>query len=184
ITTRCLWSPRRKWRPAAWPTFIAIAASSNPPLARPRIPSVPKYLRSMQSLAGPAIANTRCACNVTCGEGHSLARRLDFRRPPGGARARLGAVRKRCERRAGGGFRPDRFGLAAWPADVARAARGGAAGHGDRADDRDRPGRPRRAADAGDVLSRSRRGNAVLGLRDARTARSVPDPRPGGRGAG
>src|SRR5690606_37203309 len=183
-TTRCLCSPRRKWRPAAWPTFMAVMASSKPPLARPRMPSVPKYLRSIRSLAGPAIAITRCACNVTRGEGHSPARRLDFRRPVGRARARLGVVRQRREWTPGGGLRADRFGLAARPADVDRAARGCAAGHRDRADDRHRARRPGRAADAADVLPRARRRNAVLGLRDARAARGLSDPGSRGRGAG
>src|SRR5690606_9922020 len=51
---RCLCVPRRKWRPAACPTFMAVAASSTPSLARPRMPSVPKYLRPIRSLASPA----------------------------------------------------------------------------------------------------------------------------------
>src|SRR6185436_4017865 len=45
MTTRCLWSPRRKWAPAAWPIRCAIAAVIGIWLVRPLIPSVPKNLR-------------------------------------------------------------------------------------------------------------------------------------------
>src|SRR5690606_7855402 len=63
---RCLWVPRRKWRPAACPTFIAVAASRTPSLARPRIPSVPKYLRPIRTLTSTADchAASRLQCHV------------------------------------------------------------------------------------------------------------------------
>src|SRR5271167_2493568 len=47
MTTRWRCSPRRKATPAAWPTFKATSAVILL-LARPRIPSVPKYLRAMR----------------------------------------------------------------------------------------------------------------------------------------
>src|SRR4051812_39339026 len=47
MTTRWRWSPRRKWAPAAWPTRCAISAVIGASLVRPRMPSVPKYLRVM-----------------------------------------------------------------------------------------------------------------------------------------
>src|SRR4249919_2044047 len=46
MSTRLRWSPRRKIRPAAWPTLSANSGVISP-LARPRMPSVPKYLRAM-----------------------------------------------------------------------------------------------------------------------------------------
>lgn len=50
ITTRWRWSPRRKTRPAAMPTRKAVSAVIAPSLALPRIPSVPKYLRTIRSI--------------------------------------------------------------------------------------------------------------------------------------
>jgi hypothetical protein len=47
MTTRWRWSPRRNARPAAWPTLSAISAVIWL-LARPLMPSVPKYLRAMK----------------------------------------------------------------------------------------------------------------------------------------
>src|SRR5271154_4143175 len=47
MTTRWRCSPRRKATPAAWPTLRATSAGSLL-LARPRMPSVPKYLRAMR----------------------------------------------------------------------------------------------------------------------------------------
>jgi len=48
ITTRLRWSPRRNARPAAWPTFSAISAVIWL-LARPWMPSVPKYLPGLRA---------------------------------------------------------------------------------------------------------------------------------------
>ena len=48
--SRWRWSPRRKTRPAAMPTRKAVSAVIAPSLALPRIPSVPKYLRTIRSI--------------------------------------------------------------------------------------------------------------------------------------
>ena len=48
ITTRWRCAPRVKMRPAAMPAFIAISGVSAEALVRPRMPSVPKYLRVME----------------------------------------------------------------------------------------------------------------------------------------
>ena len=48
MTTRWRCSPRWKARPAAWPTFKASSGVITP-LARPRMPSVPKYLPAILS---------------------------------------------------------------------------------------------------------------------------------------
>src|SRR5258705_1607901 len=50
MSTRWRWSPRRKISPAACPTLMASSGLITP-LARPRMPSVPKYLRPMMSPA-------------------------------------------------------------------------------------------------------------------------------------
>src|SRR5262245_12903333 len=46
MSTRWRCSPRRKISPAAWPTLSA-SSGVIVPLARPRMPSVPKYFRAM-----------------------------------------------------------------------------------------------------------------------------------------
>src|SRR6478736_1321259 len=50
MTTRWRCSPRRNTMPADWPTLRASSGVITP-LARPRMPSVPKYLRTMISPA-------------------------------------------------------------------------------------------------------------------------------------
>src|ERR1700761_787102 len=64
ITTRWRCSPRVKMRPAAMPAFMAISGVSLGLLVRPRMPSVPKYLRVM---GGPGGKQSGILAHSGCG---------------------------------------------------------------------------------------------------------------------
>src|SRR5277367_1636957 len=74
MTTRWRWAPRVKMRPAAMPAFMAISGVRAVVLVRPRMPSVPKYLRVMdcpgRGAVLPRFANKHLSfCPVTKGYG-------------------------------------------------------------------------------------------------------------------
>src|SRR5271155_3683574 len=70
MTTRWRCSPRRKATPAAWPTFNATSAVMLL-LARPRMPSVPKYLRAMRKESAGRCESTLASWRLAQALAHS-----------------------------------------------------------------------------------------------------------------